>query len=423
MIVQRGYLRPPSFHEDRLRQIADGHLFDVITRGFGQMPSYASQVPRDDRWAIVAYVRALQLSQDAELAALPPEVRQVAERALAGHPRPPRREPEAPAPTPPGGAPVGAPVGEPVSAPDRPSCIPATRRRRRPRPRTARPAPGMRATSSPASSPAGSRNDDPAAPRRWTTDALDRLQVPALVVGVVALVLCVVGWVVDPAQFYPSWLLGVVYWLGISIGCLALSMIHHLTGGTWGVPVRRVWEAAAGLLPLLALLFVPLAFGIEVLYPWARQAAADDPILQHKAAYLNEPFFLARFALYFLVWIGLAWSLRRLSDRQDRAADPRLTKRAQVIAAPGLVLWAFVTTFAYVDWLMSLEPHWFSTIYGVYFFGGSGWRRWPSSSVAGVLLARRAPFDHWLGRATSTTGASCSSPSSCCGPTSRSPSS
>lgn len=114
LIVQRGYLRPPSFHQERLRQIADGHLFDVITRGYGQMPSYASQVPRDDRWAIVAYVRALQLSQDAELAALPPEVRQVAERALAGHPRPPRRAPEEDAAAPPPGV---EPVGEPVSAP------------------------------------------------------------------------------------------------------------------------------------------------------------------------------------------------------------------------------------------------------------------------------------------------------------------
>lgn len=237
-----------------------------------------------------------------------------------------------------------------------------------------------------------------AAPRRWSTDALDRLQLPALVVGVVALALCVVGWLVDPAQFFASWLLGVVYWVGISIGCLALSMIHHLTGGTWGVPVRRVWEAAAGLLPLLALLFVPLVFGIETLYPWARDAAADDPFLQHKAAYLDEPFFLARTALYFLVWIGLAWWLKSLSDRQDRAADPRLTKRAQAISAPGLVLWAFATTFAYVDWLMSLEPHWFSTIYGVYFFGASGMAAMAFLIVVGVLLARRPPFDAWLGR-------------------------
>jgi hypothetical protein len=231
-----------------------------------------------------------------------------------------------------------------------------------------------------------------------STDALDRLQTVALAVGVVAAVLCAVGWIVDAAQFYASWLLGVTYWLGISIGCLALSMIHHLTGGTWGVPVRRVWEAAAGLLPLLALLFAPLLPGLEVLYPWARAAAADDPILQHKADYLDEPFFLARFVLYFAVWIGLALLLRRISDRQDRGADPRLTKRAQVIAAPGLVLWAFVTTFAYVDWLMSLEPHWFSTIYGVYFFGSSGMSAMAFLIIVAALLVRRAPFAGWLAR-------------------------
>ena len=237
------------------------------------------------------------------------------------------------------------------------------------------------------------------APVLLSTDALDRLQKVALVVGVLALVACAVGWALDAdGQFYWSWLLGVVYWVGISIGCLALSMIHHLTGGTWGVPVRRVWEAAAGMLPLLALLFVPLVFGLEVLYPWAREEAAGDPILAHKASYLNEPFFLARLAGYFVVWIGLAFLLRRISDRQDRAADPRLSKRAQVIAAPGLVLWAFVTTFAYVDWLMSLEPHWFSTIYGVYFFGSSGMASMAFLIAVAVLLSRRAPFDLWLGK-------------------------
>ena len=110
MIVRRGYTRPPSFHDPRLRQVPDGHIFDVITRGLGQMPSYASQVPVEDRWAIVAYVRALQLSQDAELAALPAEVRQAAERALAGKQRPPRRA------TRPGEPAAGGPVTAPVPA-------------------------------------------------------------------------------------------------------------------------------------------------------------------------------------------------------------------------------------------------------------------------------------------------------------------
>lgn len=116
MIVRRGYTRPPSFHEPRLRQVPDGYLFDAITRGFGQMPSYASQVPPEDRWAIVAYLRALQLSQDAELAALPGEVRQVAERALAGTPRPPRRPAGEPQPQP-GAAGVPEAGTMPVPAP------------------------------------------------------------------------------------------------------------------------------------------------------------------------------------------------------------------------------------------------------------------------------------------------------------------
>jgi hypothetical protein len=227
--------------------------------------------------------------------------------------------------------------------------------------------------------------------------ALDRLQRLALGVGIVALALSALGAVVDRGQFLSSWLLGVTYWLGISIGCLALAMIHHLTGGAWGIPVRRVFEAAAGVLPLLALLFLPVLFGLDELYLWARPEAAADPVLQHKAPYLNEPFFVLRSAAYFLAWGGLAFWLRGLSSRQDRAPDPALTKRMQAVAAPGLVVWAMVTTFAYVDWLMSLEPHWFSTIYGVYFFGGTGLASMAFLIVVALLLARREPLAGLIG--------------------------
>jgi hypothetical protein len=236
-------------------------------------------------------------------------------------------------------------------------------------------------------------------PTRFTAPAaLDRLQRIALVVGIVALVACGVGVAVDLPQFLSSWLLGVTYWLGISIGCLALAMIHHLTGGDWGVPVRRVFEAAAAVLPLVAVLFLPVLFGAGDLYLWARPEAAADPVLAHKAPFLNEPFFRLRFVLYFLVWIGLAAWLRRLSLAQDRAPDPSLNKRMQAISAPGLVVWALVTTFAYVDWLMSLEPHWFSTIYGVYFFGGTGLSSMAFLIVVAVVLGRRAPMAGLIGR-------------------------
>ncbi len=222
--------------------------------------------------------------------------------------------------------------------------------------------------------------------------SLGRWRNLGLAVGLVGLVLCALGWVADAPQFFSSWLLAVTYWVGVSIGCLALMMIHHLTGGAWGVVIRRVLEAAAAVLPLLAVLFVPLLFGLPELFAWARPEAASDPILAHKAGYLNPTAFTVRFVVYFALWAGLTFWLRALSARQDRAADPALSKRMQAIAAPGLVLWAFVTTFAFVDWLMSLEPHWFSTIYGVYFFGGAGLSAMGFLVIVAAALARREPL-------------------------------
>ena len=219
-----------------------------------------------------------------------------------------------------------------------------------------------------------------------------RLQTTALVVGLVAAVVCVVGWVVDADQFFFSWLLGCILWLGLSLGALALTMIHSLTGGVWGVPARRVLEAAAGVLPLLFVLCLPLLAGIEALYPWAGPAMDDNPILAHKQPYLNAPFFIGRFFVYFAVWIGLAWWLRRLSLRQDRTGDPMVLKSMAKVGAPGLVVWAFLVTFAYFDWLMSLEPLWFSTIYGVYFFGGAGISALAFLVLATVWLARAEPM-------------------------------
>lgn len=208
-------------------------------------------------------------------------------------------------------------------------------------------------------------------------EAVNRLQMIGLAVGVVAAVLCGVGYATDADQFFYSWLLGCTLWLGLSIGGLALSMIQHLTGGGWGVVARRIFEASAGVLPLMLLLFLPLLAGLEVLYPWARESVADPllaELIAHKRPYLNVDFFVGRFFAYFVLWIGMAFWLRRLSLRQDRDRDGAadLSARMAKISAPGLVVWAFVTTFAYFDWLMSLEPYWFSTIYGVYFFGGSG---------------------------------------------------
>ena len=222
--------------------------------------------------------------------------------------------------------------------------------------------------------------------------AVGRLQTVGLVVGLVAAVVCVVGYLVDADQFFLSWLLACTLWLTLSLGSLAVAMIHHLTGGTWGIPARRILEAAAGVLPLLLVLSLPLLAGIGSLYPWASAEGAAEPLVAHKAAWLNEPFFVLRFFVYFALWIGLAWWVRHLSLRQDRTADPKLGHAMAKVSAPGLVVWAFATSFFFFDWLMSLQPEWFSTIYGVYFFGGAGIMTMAFLALASVWLGRWEPL-------------------------------
>jgi hypothetical protein len=149
-------------------------------------------------------------------------------------------------------------------------------------------------------------------------------------------------------------------------------MIHHIAGGSWSAVIQRILEAGMMTLPLMALLFVPLIFGLKILYPWARpEEVAHDVVLQHKSPYLNAPFFLIRTVIYFAFWIGMAFLLRKWSLEQDQTADPGLAGRMRRLSAPGVVFFGLTITFASVDWMMSLEPHWYSTIYGMKFGVGA----------------------------------------------------
>jgi hypothetical protein len=222
---------------------------------------------------------------------------------------------------------------------------------------------------------------------------LRRIQPRALIAGGAGLIACVVGVLVSPEQFFRSYLVAYLFWLGIALGCLAVLMIQYITGGMWGAVVRRVLESATRTLPLLLVLFLPLTLGLADLYEWARpEVVAHDPILQHKQAYLNVPFFLARAAFYFAVWIVLARVLNAWSLRQDDGADPALALRMENLSRGGLVLYGLTMTFASVDWAMSLEPHWFSTIYGVIFMGGQGLSAFVFVIVIAALLADRPPL-------------------------------
>ncbi len=202
---------------------------------------------------------------------------------------------------------------------------------------------------------------------------LERFQSRALVVGGAGLALSLVAGLIAPGRLLPAYLVGYVFWVGIALGCQGLTMLHHLTGGSWGLPVRRPLESGGMTLLPLAVLFLPIALSLPRLYEWARpEAVADDPALRHKSLYLNDGFFLARTAGYFVIWIALAWLLGRLSAAQDRRSDYGPSRWLGAISGPGLVLLFLTGSFAAIDWMMSLEPHWVSTIYGATVVVGQG---------------------------------------------------
>jgi hypothetical protein len=170
------------------------------------------------------------------------------------------------------------------------------------------------------------------------------------------------------ADWLKPYLIGWLTWTGVSLGSLSLVLLHNLTGGKWGDSVRPVMRAAAGALWLMPVLFIPIFLGVERIYPWADAPAVEhDPILQHKIAYLNVDFFRIRAGVYFAIWLGLlaflAWQ-----ERNTIGASPKTIRRIARFSGQGLMLLGLAVTFAAIDWMMSLEPHWFSTIYGVLMF-------------------------------------------------------
>jgi hypothetical protein len=216
--------------------------------------------------------------------------------------------------------------------------------------------------------------------------SLDRLRQRSLIAGLAGLALVAIGGFMNPVQFFQSYLLAFLFCLAAPLGGLALLMLQHLTGGNWGVVLRRIFEAAARTLPWMALLFVPLTFGLSRLYPWTDAAAvAGDHVLSEKALYLNVPFFLARAALYFVIWVGLAFFLTSWSRQQDSTGGPALKQRMRTLSAIGIVLYAFTMTFAAFDWGMSLDPHWFSTMYGFLFIIG----QLLTGLAMGIVVAKR----------------------------------
>jgi len=185
--------------------------------------------------------------------------------------------------------------------------------------------------------------------------------------GAVVLAVCVAAGFAEKTEFFRSYLIAYLFWIGISLGSLALLMVQHLTGGRWALVIRRILEAGSRTLPLMAAAALPLLAGMRTLYSWSRPGQTD-PVVLAKAGYLNPQFFAARMIFYFAIWFLLAYFLNKWSKQEDAGeAGVPLWMRLEGLSGIGLVLYGFTVTFASVDWVMSLEPQWYSTIYGLLF--------------------------------------------------------
>ena len=199
-------------------------------------------------------------------------------------------------------------------------------------------------------------------------------RIPAIGAGVavVGAAGCALLGVSNPKQFFFSWLVAFVFFLSLALGALFFVLIQYAAQGAWGIVLRRAGETIFALIPLMAVLFVPLVFGIHDLYEWSHhEAVAQDALLQWKAPFLNVPFFLIRAIIYFAVWSFIAVMYYRVSSRQDVTGDAASSARLRRLAGPCIIVLAITQTFASIDWIMSLTPHWYSTMFGVYFFAGS----------------------------------------------------
>src|SRR6188508_3266258 len=198
----------------------------------------------------------------------------------------------------------------------------------------------------------------------------------------------------NPKQFFFSWLVSFLFFLSLALGGLFFVLIQYATQGGWGIVLRRIGETIFALLPVMAVLFLPLLLGLRDLYSWTVPGAAEhDALLRWKEPYLNVPFFLIRAALYFGIWSFIALLYYRGSRSQDVTGDPAVSARLRRLAGPAIIVLALTQTFASIDWIMSLTPHWYSTMFGVYFFAGSFVGFIALLSIVSVAMRRAGLLD------------------------------
>jgi hypothetical protein len=213
------------------------------------------------------------------------------------------------------------------------------------------------------------------------------------VVGGLGLLLCVAGFFANRAHFFQSYLFAFVYWSGFTFGSLGILLLNNTVGGKWGVTARRFLEAQMRTLPLIGLFAIILLFGMKDVYPWTHaDLVAATPVLQHKRPYLNIPFFILRMLIYFSLFAFFAWRLNRMSDEQDQTGDPSLRDRMRKFSAPALLVWTLALTFAYIDWILSTDAQFFSTVYGAMIWIGDVLQTFALTILAIILTSKGDRF-------------------------------
>jgi hypothetical protein len=198
---------------------------------------------------------------------------------------------------------------------------------------------------------------------------IDRAQRGAMMVAAIGLIATVALGFHDWTQFFHSYLFAFVYWMTFAMGPLGFLQLHHMTGGKWGLPLRRILEAGTRTIPVMLVLFLPLLAGIKRLYPWAADPSilGNEPSDRFRIFWLQPGFFIVRAFVYFAIWILLSALFNKWSREQDRTGDLSFKNKMTALAGPGVILWSLAWTWAMVDWVMTLEPLWFSSIYGMIF--------------------------------------------------------
>jgi hypothetical protein len=223
----------------------------------------------------------------------------------------------------------------------------------------------------------------------------EKIQTRSIFIGLIGLVASVVGAFLAPESFYSAYLEGYMFWLGLSLGCMAILMLYHLVGGAWGTVIRRILESGMMTLPLMFVLFIPVLLNLRKLYFWARPGITDQKIIEITQSYLNFNGILVRYIFYFVVWIGMAYFLNRWSTEQDTVAG-QSTLRFRALSSIGLVIYSLTISFAVVDWVMSLQARWISTIYGLLFVAGEALSAFCFCVVIETILKKQKPVSDFL---------------------------